>query len=227
MFTFRRARRRFTSEMDNLNGQLLAMGRLTEDRLRIAIRTLIERDPVLAKIIVEGDDDIDHFHTEVDDRCLTLLALYQPAAVDLRTIVAAVKIGSYLERVGDLAVNIAEATQRYLTHPPVVTLEEIRIVADLSRSMLHDALEAFVSRNLTGAEAVLNRDTKLDGLKTDVFRELLSSMFHDRRTIEPVVNLILIARHLERIGNYAARIAQDVIFIVGARNVEHRAVAAL
>jgi len=162
-------------------------------------------------------------HIEIDNRCFTLLALYQPMAADLRTIVAAVKINTDLERVGDLAVNIAEAARRYASHSPVKKLIDIPRMASIAQAMLRDALDAFVRRDLALAQAVLNEDDRLDTLKTQIFRELLTYMLQDPSTIEPALDLILISRHLERIGDHATNIAEDVIFIVSARDVRHHA----
>src|SRR6185369_3442231 len=156
-------------------------------------------------------------------RCFKLLALYQPMATDLRSIVAAVKINTDLERVGDLAVNIAEAGRRYTTHPPVKKLIDIPRMASIAQAMLRDALDAFVRRDLALAQSVLNEDDRLDTLKTQIFRELLTYMLQDPTTIEPALDLILVSRHLERIGDHATNIAEDVIFIVSARDVRHHA----
>jgi phosphate transport system protein len=164
---------------------------------------------------------VNKFHLEIDDRCFKLLALQQPMAGDLRSIVAAVKINSDLERVGDLAVNIAEAGQRCLAHPPVKKLVDIPRMADIAQTMLRDALDAFVSHDVGTAQRVLDRDDQLDDLKNQVFRELLTFMIGDPRTVEPGIDLILIARHLERVGDHATNIAEDVIFIVAARDVRH------
>lgn len=216
-----RTTRHFAEELDNLKQRLLAMGRLVDERIRLAIRALIDRDANLTRAVIEGDGEIDQFQVEIDNRCFTLLALHQPMAVDLRSIVAAVKINSDLERVGDLAVNIAQATQRYLSHPPVKTLVNIQRMAELSQAMLHDALDSFVSHNVATAQSVLNRDDTLDNLKIEVFRELLRCMLGDARTIEPALNLILVSRHLERVGDHATNIAEDVIFIIAALDVRH------
>ncbi len=168
-----------------------------------------------------GDEPINDLHIEVDDRCFKLLALHQPMAADLRAIVAAVKINTDLERVGDLAVNIAEAAKRYLQHPPVKPLIDIPRMADIAQAMLRDALDAFVRRDVALAEAVIAEDDTLDGLKTQIFRELLTYMLSDPTTIEPALDLILISRHLERIGDHATNVAEDVIFMVSARDVRH------
>jgi phosphate transport system protein len=142
-------------------------------------------------------------------------------ATDLRAIVAAVKINTDLERVGDLAVNIAEAARRYASHPPVKKLVDIPQMGDIAQAMLRDALDSFVRRDTRLAHEVLNEDDRLDGLKTQVFRELLTCMLNDPSTVEPALDLILISRHLERIGDHATNIAEDVIFMVSALDVRH------
>ena len=126
-----------------------------------------------------GDEPLNALHIEIDNRCFTLLALYQPMAADLRTIVAAVKINTDLERVGDLAVNIAEAARRYASHPPVKKLIDIPRMASIAQTMLRDALDAFVRRDVELAQHVLNEDDRLDALKTQIFRELLTYMLQD------------------------------------------------
>jgi phosphate transport system protein len=215
------SKRHFAEELDQLKHRLLTMGGLAEERVRMAVRALVERDGALMAQVIAGDAEVNRYHLEIDDRCFKLLALFQPMAGDLRTIVSAVKINSDLERVGDLAVNIAEAAQRYLTHPPVKPLVDIPRMADLAQTMLHEALDAFVSHDLTCAQRVLDRDDQLDELKNQVFRELLTYMLGDPRTVEPGIDLILVSRHLERVGDHATNIAEDVIFIVNALDVRH------
>jgi phosphate transport system protein len=171
--------------------------------------------------VMRGDEPINALHIEIDDRCFRLLALHQPMATDLRAIVAAVKINTDLERVGDLAVNIAEAASRYVSHPPVKQLIDIPEMGEIAQGMLRDALDAYVRRDTGLAQQVLNEDDRLDGLKTHVFRELLNIMLHDGGTVEPSIDLILVSRHLERIGDHATNIAEDVIFMVSALDVRH------
>ena len=213
----------FQEELDRLKARLLEMGGLAEDRMRSAIRALVNRDHALVKQVLDGDAPLNQFHIEIDSRCVKLLALYQPMAVDLRAILSAVKINTDLERVGDLANNIAEAANRYLTHPPVKELIDIPRMADIAHGMLRDALDAFVRRDTLLAQQVLDADDALDSLKTQVFRELLTYMLQDPHTIEPSLDLILVARHLERIGDHATNIAEDVIFMVSAKDVRHHA----
>ena len=213
--------RHFQEDLDTLKQRLLTQGGLAEERVREAIRALMERDAAAMDAVLAGDEPINDLHMEIDDRCFKLLALHQPMAADLRVIVAAVKINTDLERVGDLAVNIAEAGQRYLRHAPVKPLIDIPRMGDLAQKMLRDALDAFVRRDLSLAETVLAADDTLDSLKTQIFRELLTYMLQAPETIEPALDLILISRHLERIGDHATNVAEDVIFILSAKDVRH------
>ena len=213
--------RHFQEELEALQGRLLEMGGLAEERVRAAVHGLAARDTAAIDKVLRGDEPVNRLHIEIDERCFRLLALYQPMATDLRAIVAAVKINTDLERVGDLAVNIAEAAQRYVGHAPVKKLIDIPKMGDIAQSMLRDALDAYVKRDTALAHHVLNEDDQLDGLKTQVFRELLTYMLQDPTTVEPALDLILVSRHLERIGDHATNVAEDVIFMVSALDVRH------
>ena len=213
----------FQEELEAMQARLLEMGGLAEERVRAAVHALRGRDTAVIEQVLRGDEPVNRLHIEVDERCFRLLALFQPMATDLRAIVAAVKINSDLERVGDLAVNIAEAADRYVRHPPVKKLIDIPRMGDIAQSMLHDALDAYVKRDTALAHRVLNQDDELDALKTQVFRELLTFMLQDPSTVEPALDLILISRHLERIGDHATNVAEDVIFMVSALDVRHHA----
>jgi phosphate transport system protein len=220
-----RAVRHFQEELEALQVRLLEMGGLAEERVRAAIHGLVTRDSGVVEKVLRGDEPINELHIEIDNRCFTLLALHQPMATDLRAIVSAVKINTDLERVGDLAVNIAEAGKRYITHPPVKQLIDIPKMGDLAQTMLRDALDAFVNRDTALAQKVLNEDDRLDALKTQVFRDLLGYMLKDQGTVEPAIDLILVSRHLERIGDHATNVAEDVIFMVSALDVRHHGTA--
>ena len=213
----------FQEQLEMLKERLLVMGGLAEERVRAVVDALVERNVDVVDQVQSGDEPINRLHMEADNRCFKLLALHQPMATDLRGIVAAVKINTDLERVGDLAVNIAEAVRRYLLHPPVKQLIDIPRMAEIAQRMLRDALDAYVRRDTDLAQHVLNEDDKLDALKTQVFRELLTFMLQDPGTIEPALDLILISRHLERIGDHATNVAEDVIFMVSAKDVRHHA----
>jgi phosphate transport system protein len=211
----------FREELEALQGRLLEMGGLAEERVRAALHGLVQRDPAVINKVLSGDEPVNQLHIEVDNRCFRLLALHQPMATDLRAIVAAVKINTDLERVGDLAVNIAEAGKRYIGHAPVKQLIDIPQMGDIAQAMLRDALDAYVKRDSELATKVLNEDDRLDSLKAQVFRDLLTHMLQNQGTVEPSLDLILVSRHLERIGDHATNIAEDVIFMVSALDVRH------
>jgi phosphate transport system protein len=218
-----RLTRHFQEELGALQEQLLTMGGLAEEQVRQAVTGLTDRDIHTIEQVLASDHTINDLHIKIDDRCFKLLALHQPMAVDLRAIVAAVKVNTDLERVGDLAVNIAEAAKRSLQHPPSRSTRDIPRMSDVAQRMLRDALDAYVRRDVRLARAVLAEDDTLDNMKTDISRELLECMRADATTIEGCLQLILVSRHLERIGDHATNIAEDVIFMVSARDVRHHA----
>ena len=215
--------RHFQEELDLLKSRLLEMGGLAEERVRRAVEGLTGRDVALIDAVLAGDEPINGLHIEIDDRCLKILALHQPVAADQRAVMAAVKINTDLERVGDLAVNIAEAARRSVLHPPVERLIDIPRMGDIAQSMLRDALDSYVKGDVQLAHQVLAQDDELDVLKTRIFRELLTHMLQEPGTIEAALDLILVSRHLERIGDHATNVAEDVIFMVSARDVRHHA----
>jgi phosphate transport system protein len=213
--------RHFQEDLRVLKERLLAMGGLAEARVRTVMQSLVERDIHGIDSVLTGDEPINQLHIEIDNRAFTLLALHQPMAIDLRAIVAALKINTDLERVGDLAVNIAEAARRYLVHVPVKPLIDLPRMSEIAESMLRDALDAFIRRDVDLAQSVLDRDDQLDQLKNQIFRELLTYMIETPAKIEAALALILMSRHLERIGDHATNVAEDVIFMVSARDVRH------
>ena len=215
--------RHFQEELNEVKRRLLEMGGLAEQRLTQAISGLVDRSREALDSVMVGDAPVNQLQLEVDDRCFKLLALRQPMAGDLRALVAAVKINSELERVGDLAVNIAEAGLRYLMHPPVKELIDIPRMTRIAQQMLRDALDAYVRGDVQLAQAVVACDDELDDLKSQVFRELLDYMLSDSSTIAPSLDLLLVSRHLERVGDHATNIAEDVIFLVSARDIRHHA----
>src|SRR4029434_9581709 len=163
--------RHFQEELEALQSRLLEMGGLAEERVSAAVQSLVSRDIAAIERVLYGDEPINALHVEIDNRCFKLLALHQPMAADLRAIVSAFKINTDLERVGDLAVNIAEAVRRYLQHPPVQKLIHIPRMAEIAQKILRESLDSFVRRDVELAQGVLNQDDLLDTLKTQVFRE--------------------------------------------------------
>lgn len=217
--------RHFEGELALLKDRLLEMAGLAEERVRAVMHGLVERDVPEIDHVLAGDDPLNQLQREIDDRAFKLLALQQPMAVDLRGIVAAMKIDTDLERVGNLAVNIAEAASRYLRLPPVKPLIDLPRMSAIAEGMLHDALDSYIRRDVNLAQSVLRRDDDLDALKNQVFRELLTYMIETPAKIEASLDLILISRHLERIGDHATNVAEDVIFMVSARDVRHHGIS--
>ena len=214
-------RHHFEDELQALKNRLLEMGALVEDRVHRAVHSLIDRKVEEAEVIISADEAINDLHIEIDDRCLKLLATQTPLAVDLRLITSAMKINSDLERIGDQAVNVAENVVKILPHPPLKPLIDIPRMAEIAEKMTRDALDSFVRRDPALARDVLRRDDEVDQLKDQVFRELLTYMMADPGTIQRALCLILISRNLERVADHATNIAEDVIFLVEAKDVRH------
>jgi phosphate transport system protein len=215
--------RHFEQELIELKEQLLLMGGRAEGIVRKSIESLRRSDPGLAQQVFEDDRAIDRQEIDVEERCLRLLALQQPLAGDLRFITAALKISNDLERVGDHAVNIAGGTVRLAGKPLLKPLVDIPRMADLALGMLHESLDAFVRRDGDSARRLVRRDDEVDDLNRQVFRELLSYMIEDPSTITRAMELILVARNLERVADLATNVAEEVVFIAEARIIKHHA----
>ena len=215
--------RHFHEELARLKGQLLEMSSLAEELVGRAMEALATRDVALAASVVDGDRAVDALELAVDDACIHLLALQQPLARDLRLITMAMKISNDLERVGDHAVNIAEAVEHLGGQTPFAEFPEIDEMARLAREMLSDALDDFVRGDAGGARDVLRRDDRVDALHESLFRILLTHMMEDPRRIGPCMSLFLVSRNLERIADLATNIAEDVVFLVEGRNIKHGA----
>ena len=214
--------RHFTEELQLLKTRLLEMGDLATSRIDRAMTGLVNSDSLILGAVIQGDEAVNDFQIEIDDRCFKLLALRQPMATDLRLIMATTRITSDLERVGDLAVNIAEASARYIQHPPVKPLVDLPKMSGTALQMLRDALSAFVTGDVPLAADVLKRDDGLDDLKRQVFQDLLTYMLNNAEVVAPALDLVLISRHLERVGDHATNIAEDIIFLVEGRDVRHQ-----
>jgi len=214
-------RKHYSEELAGLREAVLRMGGLVEQMTHQAIRALVERRRELLPGVAEMERQANHLHVEIDEACLEMIALRQPAAADLRFIAAAMKINSDLERIGDQAVNVSERAGALLAVPPLKPLIDIPRMAEIAKEMLKGALDAFVQGDSALARAVLPRDDEVDHLKDQVFRELLTYMMADPSTIPRAMELILLSRHLERIADHATNIAEDVIFMVEGRDVRH------
>jgi len=215
--------RHFDEELQALKNDLLDMGGRAEAVIQKSIEALKRRDVRLAEEVIADDKAIDRLEIDIDERCVSLLALRQPMAVDLRFITAALKIGNDLERVGDHAVNIAGSAKRLAAEPSLKPLVDIPRMADLAAAMLREGLDAFVRRDSATARELVKRDDAVDALNHQMFRELLSFMIEDPRTITRAMELILVARNLERVADLATNIAEEVVFIAEARIIKHHA----
>jgi len=199
------------------------MGALAEEMIHYAAKVLSERDESYVAEVKRKEDQVNNLHIEIDDRCLKLLALNQPAAGDLRLIAAAIKINSDLERVADQAVNIAESGT-YLCRLPRIKLYDIPRMVELAAAMLKDSLDAFARGDVELARSVIRRDDEEDRLKSEMFNELVQLMQSDASTIQRAMDIILISRNLERIADHATNVAEDVIFMVLAKDIRHHAI---
>jgi phosphate transport system protein len=212
--------RHFSLELDELNELLLRMGSLVESSIRRSVQSLVDRDKELAKAVMRDEPTINLMQVEVDARTTRLLALNQPVARDLRFLTATLKINTDLERMGDLAVNIAERAISLISLPPVKPLEDIPKMASLVEDMVLRSLESFVKVNAELAETICPADNEVDALRDKVYTELVDFMQRDPASVPAAVDLIFVARNLERIADHATNIAEDVIFL--AKGVDFR-----
>jgi phosphate transport system protein len=215
--------RHFDAELTKLKDLILSMGGSVEQAIEHATQALLLREPERLERVFTLEDQVNKSHIIVDETCLNLLALQAPMAKDLRLIIAIMKINTDLERMGDQAVNIAHNAKRYLSEPPLKPLIDLPRMAEDVRAMVRDSLDSLVKKDQNLANDVLNRDDRVDAFKNQIFRELITYMIGDPRAIERALNLILIARNLERIGDHATNIAEDVIFAITGRDVRHGA----
>jgi len=213
--------RHFHEELESLKQTLLAMGGLVEEQIRQVMRALVERDDALAQSVVERDQQVNAYDLEVDETCVNLLALHQPAAGDLRFITTAMKIVTDLERMGDQAVNIAQRVLELNREPQLKPYIDLPRMAESAQRMVKESLDAFVARDTELARKVCAEDAEVDALKEQIFRELLTFMMADARTIPRAIRLVLISRFLERLADHATNIAEMVIYLVDGKMVRH------
>ncbi|OQX87219.1 MAG: phosphate transport system regulatory protein PhoU [Candidatus Omnitrophica bacterium 4484_70.2] len=213
--------RRFDEELRELNRQLLKMSALVEEAIHRAVKALAERSEKLANEVINSDETINMLEIEINEACLRLLALYQPKAIDLRFITSMMMINNDLERIADQAVNIAERAREIIKQPLLKPLIDIPRMSSLVQKMVKDSIDALVNKDEMLARDVCKRDDKVDNLNDQIFRELLTYMMQDPKTITRAVELILVARHLERIADHATNICEDVIYFVRGKTIKH------
>ncbi len=213
----------FQQELNSLKAELLKMAGLAEQAISNAIEALVKRNTALAQKTIAEDEKLNEMEILIDDQFIKLLALHQPMAGDLRFITSAMRINTELERIGDQAVNIAERVISLNQEPQLKPYIDIPRMAHITQSMVKDVLDAFVNGDAKLARSVCERDDKVDALNDQVFRELLTYMMADSKTITRAVHLIIVSRCLERIADHATNIAEGVIFMVKALVIKHHA----
>ena len=214
--------RHFDDQLKFLENKLLEMAGAVEQAIYHSVKSLVARDEQLAQSVIANDKGINELELEVEDLCFKLLALHQPMANDLRFIAAAMKINNDLERMGDQSVNIAECAMDLLNKPPMKTLLGMPRMATLAQKMVKDSMDAFVNRDPVMAQDICNRDSEVDSLNDQIFHELLTTMLSNPASIGRAVDLILVARDLERIADHATNIAEEVIYIVEGKVIKHQ-----
>lgn len=212
----------FDQELTKLKDELLRMSALAEQSVAESLKALIARDVTLARKVDADDNLLDRFQMEIDERSVGLIALRQPKARDLRFVIVAMKIAAELERVGDQAVNIAHRAEDLSNQPLLKPFVDIPHMAELARGMIHDALDAFVYARPDAARAVIVRDEQVDSLNRQVHRELTSFMIEDPHTITRALALISVAHNLERVGDHATNIAEDIVYLYEGRDIRHQ-----
>jgi phosphate transport system protein len=216
-------RRHFRDEMENLQRRLLEMAGLVEELVRRGVEAFLARDASAVSWATAEDDRVDELELEVDEIAQEVLALYQPMAKDLRHVISALKVANDLERVGDHGVNIARAAKRLADMTRMPELPELNEMAEISREMLSDALEAYISRDAQTARVVRERDSRVDNLRESLYRILLTHMLEEPKRISPSLEVLLVAQNLERIADLSTNIAEDVVFLVEGRSIKHEA----
>ena len=211
----------YDSELAGLREKLLTLGGKVESEIATSARALIERDSKLAEEVVAADRDVNRLEVAVDEDCRRLLALRQPAASDLRFITTALKIVVDLERIGDLAVNIAERAIDLNQSPPLKPLHDLPRLAELCQKQVRGALDAFVDANVPQAEAVIRDDAMVDALYHTLFNELLALMMEDSKNIRRANSMLFVAKPLERLADHATNVAEMVIYMVKGTDVRH------
>jgi phosphate transport system protein len=213
--------KQFEQQLRTLKDKLLLMGHHAEKMISDSIGSLVERRPSLAEDVIKSDDALDQLELEIDNLCYQILALEQPVARDLRFITTALKIVRDIERIGDIAVNIAERARELIQEPELKKFIDLPIMAEAAQRILKESLDAFVNSDAELAEKIIRDDNFIDGCYEQIFRELLTYMMEDTKYISRALKVIFIAKHLERVGDHSSNIAEMVIFLVRGQDIRH------
>ncbi len=215
--------RHFHGELAEVRDRLLTMSGAAESALGLAMEALLARDVERARQVLAGDHDIDRREVEIEERCIALIALQQPMARDLRMLTSVLKFANALERVGDHAVNIAEAATRLASQRSQLPEPELVEMARIARGMLADAIDAFIRGDAVSGREICRRDDQVDGLNRSVFAAVLSQMVKDPQLIGVGMELVLVSRNLERVADLATNIAEGVVYLVEGKSIKHHA----
>jgi len=214
--------RRFEEELDAIKATVLSMAGLVENALDNVNRAMTKRDSDLARRVIAGDEEVDQYEVEIDRLVSEFIVRHQPAATDLRFVVVAIKLGPEIERIGDHAVNIARRVLDLNAQPLLKPLIDLPRMVNLARAMVSDAIAAYVARDSAGAREIIARDDEVDQLYLQLFRELISFMIEDPRTITRAIDLIFVARFAERIADQATNICEEVVYLVEGVPIRHQ-----
>ena len=214
------------AHLENIRLRLIEMGAQVETMIASATRALVERDEDLVSQVIERDTQVDRMEVEIDDECHQVLARNQPTAIDMRFLVAVMKITADLERMADSAVNIAQAARQLNREPPLQTYVDLPRMSQRVQAMVRESLDAFVSRDAALAASVCKEDDEVDQLYRHTFAELVELMRRDNTSVPRALHLLLVARNFERIADHATNIAEDVIYYVEGRDIRHSAAKA-
>jgi len=218
----KRTSQHYENELQSIKQNLLYLGALTEKAIENVLISLLDRKSDLARTVIDGDAEIDRLDTEIEEQCIRLLALRQPIARDLRFITTAIKINGHLERIGDMAVNIAERVIALNEEPQLKPYIDLPRMAEIAREMIRGSLDAFVSEDCQLANYIRRKDAEIDTLNEQIFRELLTFMLEDARTIHRALLIMQVSKNLERIADHAKGIADMVVYMVTGINVRHQ-----
>ena len=213
--------KRYEEELKKLREEILYMGGLVEDQIQKAVKSLVDRDSDLARVIIERDHEANRLDVEIDERCIKLLALHQPAGRDLRFITTGLKITTDLERIGDMAVNICERALELNEEAQLKPYIDIPRMARISQRMIRESLDAFVREDTELALKVCKDDDEVDQLNAQIFRETLTFMLENAQTISRATKISSVSKYLERIADHATNIAEMVIFMVKGKSIRH------
>jgi len=214
--------RHLQQEIETLQTKLLELVATAKDAVEKAVKSVDQRDAKLAQAVVDGDVEIDRAEVNLEEDCLKILALYQPVATDLRLIVSVMKINNDIERIGDLAVNIAERTLFLCTKPPVEAPSDLAEMRAKALAMLTGSLDSLVRRDTKRARKVRAGDDEVDELNRQIFREFSAAVRKNPDHVECLLSYLSVGRHLERIADYATNIAEDVIYLMEGEIVRHK-----